>query len=171
MFLCAFVLPVIGMVAGWIGSGFKTGAIVGLATFAFFFVLGGLFAALTEKPSWFAVSLPFISGVLYSAISPFPLPFDDIVVASAGAITSAALYLKHYENAPKWIVIPLVVSALYTLVGEFVPSPVDEFLVGIIALGTTAVAAQVSQTKGAPAGQLPATETPERDEDKMPETP
>ena len=157
-FLFAFMLPMISLVAGWIGWDFKTGALAALLTFVLFFILGGIFAALTEEPSLLEISLPFIAGTMYSVVGFLPLPFDDMVVACAGAILSSALFLRSYADAPKWIVVPLIVSALYTLVGEFIPGPVDEILVSIIALGTTATAAKMKEVEGPRLKELPSSE-------------
>lgn len=138
-FMFAFTLPLVGLIAGWIGWGLKIGVVAAFGTFALFFILGGIMAIFIRKPSWFIASLPLIIGMWYSAFNVIPLPFDDVLVACAGAILSFALYLKRY-NAPKWIVIPLLASGLYTLVGEFIPTPIDEFLVAIIGIGTATAA-------------------------------
>ena len=158
-FLFALMLPLVSLFAGWIGWDLKTGVLAGLITFALFFILGGIFATLTEEPSLLEVSLPFIAGVLYSVVNFLPLPFDDVIVACAGAILSSALFLRSYTNAPNWVVIPLIVSALYTLVGEFIPGPVDEILVGIISLGTTAIVAKRKELEGSKLKELSSPET------------
>lgn len=157
-FSFAFILPFVGLIIGWVGWEWKTGIIVALATFALFFVLGGIFAVFIRVPSWIQILSPFIVGITYSVLNPIPLPFDDTVVASVGAILSYTLALKRYTDAPKWIIVPLLTSALYTIVGDFIPGPVDELLVGIIATATATIATAMSRSLPAPPSGLPSGE-------------
>jgi len=139
-YLFASVMPIISFAIGWIGWDIRVGAIVALTTFAIFFILGGIFTSLIKDLSWLSVSLPFVLGILYTILpNLIPLPFDDAIVASAGAIMSFALALKKDDNVPKWIIFPLLLSGLYTLVGEFIPGPVDELFVFAIASGISVV--------------------------------
>lgn len=151
-FLFALVLPIVSLAIGWIGWDIRVGAIAGFVTFAIFFVLGGVFTSLIEDLSWLSVCLPFTLGVFYAIIPDFiPLPFDDAIAVSAGAIITFALALKKDDNVPKWIIFPLLLSGLYTLVGGIIPGPVDELLVsGImtgVAIGGTYKKLQTSQVQ------------------------
>ena len=139
-FLLSFIFPIISLIVGWVGWGWKTGVISGLITFGLFFLLGSIFAAWTQTPSWFTIMLPTIIGLIYGILPNFiPLPFDDALVAAAGAIISFALAIKNYTDMPKWILAPLLGAALYTVVGSLIPGPVDELIVGIISIGAVAI--------------------------------
>jgi len=84
--------------------------------------------------------LPTIVGLIYGILPNFiPLPFDDAIVAAAGAIISFALAIKNYTDMPKWILAPLLGAALYTVVGSLIPGPVDELIVSIISIGAVAI--------------------------------
>jgi hypothetical protein len=101
-----------------------------------FFLLGALSTIWIKEPSWLTIMLPTIIGLAYALVPNFvPFPFDDALVATAGAIISFALAIRRYADMPKWILVPLLGAALYTLVGEFIPGPVDDLLVGIITTG------------------------------------
>jgi hypothetical protein len=52
--------------------------------------------------------------------------------------------LRRYTAAPRWIVAPPLAAALYTLVGEMVPGPVDELAVSALAAIVSSVAAGVA---------------------------
>lgn len=136
-YLLAFVLPAVGLVAGWVGWDFKSGVLASVLTFGAFFTLGSIFTIWIKTPSWFMIMLPAIIGLLYSLFNFLPLPFDDVLVASAGAIISAALAWIKFADMPKWALLPLFGAALYTLVGEFIPTPVDDLLVDVMAIGIT----------------------------------
>ena len=136
-FASMFILPLVGLIIGWIGWDFRTGAIVALITFAVFFLLAGILLSTVKELSWIAVSLPCLFGFIYSIVPDFlPGPVDDTIVFAAGALLTFALWLRKQPEAPKWIVFPLLASSLYTLVGSFIPGPVDELLVTAIGTGT-----------------------------------
>jgi hypothetical protein len=156
-FALALILPLIGGAIGWAGWEFKVGVIVAAGIFALCFVLGVLFALLVREPHWFEILMPFVSGMLYSALNLIPLPFDDVLVAIAGAVTSYTMALKRYTDAPKWIAAPPLAAAVYTLFGEFIPGPVDELVVSALATIISSVGAAAS-TRRARAGGPPALE-------------
>jgi hypothetical protein len=156
-FALALILPLIGGAIGWAGWEFKVGVIAATILFAVCFVLGVLFALLVKEPHWFEILTPFVSGILYSVLNFVPLPFDDILVAIAGAVTSYVMALKRYTEAPKWIVAPPLAAAVYTLFGEFIPGPVDELVVSFLAATISSIGAAAS-TRRAGAGEPPALE-------------
>ena len=136
LYLSMFVLPVVSLAVGWIGWDFRTGAIAALVTFAVCFLLAGLILATVKELSWIAVSLPFSLGFVYAVLPDFIIgPFDDAAVMTAGALMTFGLWVRKQPDTPKWIVFPLLVSGLYTLVGSFIPGPVDELLVTAISSG------------------------------------
>jgi len=138
-FALSFFFPVISLIAGWIGWGWRVGVISGLVTFALFFLLGLIFAASTQAPSWFTIMLPTIVGLGYGLFNFIPLAFDDALVATAGVIISFALAIRQYTDMPKWILVPLLAGAVYTVVGKLIPGPVDELIVGFISIGVPAL--------------------------------
>ena len=156
-FALALILPLIGGAIGWAGWEFKVGVIVAAIVFSVCFVLGVLFALLVQEPAWFEILTPFVSGILYSVLNLVPLPFDDVLVAIAGAVTSYTMALKRYTEAPKWIVAPPLAAAVYTLFGEFIPGPVDELAVSFVAAIISSVGAAAS-TRRAGNGEPPALE-------------
>ena len=135
-YLSMFVLPVVSLAIGWIGWDFRTGAIAALVTFAACFLLAGLVLATVKELSWITISLPFSFGFIYTILPDFIVgPFDDAAVMTAGALMTFGLWIRKQPDTPKWIVFPLLVSGLYTLVGGFIPGPVDELLVTAINTG------------------------------------
>ncbi|MHB8088418.1 MAG: hypothetical protein ACYDH2_09260 [Anaerolineaceae bacterium] len=139
-FILSFTFPIISLIVGWLGRGWKVGVISGLITFGLFFLLGLIFSIWVQTPTWFTIMLPTIVGLVYGILPNFiPLPFDDAIVAVAGAIISFALALKNYTDMPKWILAPLLGAALYTLIGSLIPGPVDELIVSIISIGVAAI--------------------------------
>ena len=136
LYASMFVLPGVGLAIGWVGWDFRTGVLAALIIFALCFVLAGLLLATVQDLSWIAVALPFSLGVVYGLLPNFVGPFDNAVVISAGALTTFGLWIRKQPDTPKWIVIPLLVSGVYTLVGTAIPGPVDELLVAAISTGT-----------------------------------
>ena len=133
-FSSTLILPLVALAAGWIAVDFQTGATVALITFAFFFLLSGIFLSLVRFPSWFTVSLPFLFGFLYAIIPDFvPGPFDDAAAVVAGAVLSFVLWLKKQPDVPKWVILPLASVGVYVLVGGLIPGPIDELLVAAVA--------------------------------------
>lgn len=137
LYLSMFVLPGVFLAIGWIGWGFRVGAIAALAIFAVCFVLAGLVLTTVRNLSWIAVAMPFSLGVIYAAMPHFTIAqLDDAVVLAAGALLTFGLWVRKQPDTPKWIVFPLLVCGVYTLVGTAIPGPVDELLVGTISVGT-----------------------------------
>lgn len=133
LYVSMFILSVVSLAIGWIGWDFRTGAIAALATFAVCFLLAGLLLATVKDMSWFAVGLPISLGIVYTVLPDFIVgPFDDAAMMTAGALMTFGLWIRKQPDTPKWIVFPLLLSGLYTLVGGFIPGPVDELLVTAI---------------------------------------
>ncbi len=103
-----------------------------------FFLIGGIFIVFVKSPSWVVVLAPFTMGMLYSIVNFIPLPFDDVLVAVAGAMISFIIAITKYSDVSKTIIFPMGAAALYTVIGDFIPTPVDDLLVTIIGTGTTA---------------------------------
>jgi len=142
LYASMFVLPVVSLAIGWIVWDLRVGAVAALVTFTTCFLLAGVLLATVEDISWFAVSLPFALGVIYAVSPDFILgSFDDAAVISAGALMTFALWVRKQPDTPKWVVFPLLVSGLYTLVGDAIPGRVDELLVAIISAGGSGYAA------------------------------
>lgn len=136
LYASMFVLPVVSLAIGWIAWDLRAGALAALITFAACFVLAGVFLATVKDLSWFAVGLPFTFGVIYAVSPDFTLgSLDDAVAMSAGALMTFGLWVRKQPDTPKWIVFPLMVSGLYTLIGDAIPTRVDELLVAIISAG------------------------------------
>lgn len=136
LFASMFMLPIVGLAIGWVGWDFRTGAIIALVTFGMCFLLAGILLAAVKELSWAAVSLPFVFGFIYTILPDFIVgPFDDAMVFTAGALVTFGLWVRKQPDTPKWIVFPLLVAGLYTLVGGFIPWPVDELLVTAISGG------------------------------------
>ncbi|MDO8847706.1 MAG: hypothetical protein Q7W51_04895 [Coriobacteriia bacterium] len=138
LYASMFVLPGASLAIGWIGWGFRTGVVAALITFVICFLLAGVLLATVKDLSWIAVGLPFALGMTYAALPNFiPTPFDNTAMATAGALMTFGLWVRKQPDTPKWIVFPLLVSALYTLVGGFIAGPVDELIVGAISFYTS----------------------------------
>ena len=78
--------------------------------------------------SWTTVYFPYIIGAVYGFMpDAIPLSVDDAAATSAGAIFSFVLAIKNDSTTPRWIIIPLLVAGIYTLLGGFIPGYLDEF--------------------------------------------
>lgn len=143
-FVFAIILPVFGLIIGWMAWGFQAGVITAVATFVLFLVVGGVSLAMIKDLSWFMVAMPFLAGVAYVV---FPdllplLPFDDAAAMVAGSLGTLALAIRKDPNAPRGMVVPLLAGAIYTLFGALIPGPVDELLVLLITGGASALTVQ-----------------------------
>jgi len=106
-----------------------------MGTFVIFFGMGGVLLLSVNDLSWITVSLPFLFSTLYSLIPDFiPVSIDDAAAMTAGAIFSAILAIRKNPGTPRWIILPMLGAAGYTLLGGVLPGPVDELLVDILAL-------------------------------------
>lgn len=156
-FAAALILPLLGLGAGLVTWNWETASLdwnrgynlwvglgVALATFAFCFTLGIVLALRVRKPVWPEILLPFVSSMGYSVLNIIPLPIDDAVVSIVGALASYGMAAKRYEGLSKWTLAPPVTAALYTVVGEFVPGPLDELAVGAVAALASSIIAGVT---------------------------
>jgi len=86
--VAAVVLGVAALVAGSIGMDLRRGAIVGVATFVFFFTIAAyLFLKINN---W--GMLPVIAGMVYTILPDVILgPEDDLLAVLLGAVISAVL--------------------------------------------------------------------------------
>ena len=155
-FILSLILPLISLLAGglqwdWDQSTFvlkewdwRVSILAAAITFVLCFALGIVFALRVQKPTWLDILMPFVSGIVYSVSNVIPLPFDDALVVGTGAITSYVMALRRYTAAPRWIIAPPLAAAVYTLLGDFVPGPVDELAVSALAAIVSSVVAGVS---------------------------
>jgi hypothetical protein len=156
-FALALILPLFSLATGWLAWDgrrlsidwpewnwrtlafegtrwdWRIGVSAAAFTFAVCFVLGLWLALRVDAPNWAEILLPFATGIGYSVLNVIPLPFDDFLVTAAGAVASYTMALKRYTDAPRWIIAPPLVAAAYTLLGEFIPGPVDELAVSMVA--------------------------------------
>lgn len=117
-YISMFVFPVVGFLIGWIGWDIRAGILTASILFAVFFLLGGILLAVVGDLSWVSVSLPLVGATIYSILPNFLLSqIDDTVVMAAGAMLTFVLWLRKQPETPKWIIFPLLVASLYTLVG------------------------------------------------------
>jgi len=182
-FVAALVLPLLGLGAGLITWDWKTaslgwsrqynlwvGIAAALAAFVLCFTAGILLALRVDRPIWPEILLPFVASIGYSVLNIIPLPIDDAVVSIGGALVSYGMATKRYERMSKWALAPTVAAAIYTLLGEFVPGPVDELAVGAVAAIASSIIAGTSSKRAAQkAAAAAATEPPSSLAAKAPE--
>ncbi|MBC8333043.1 MAG: hypothetical protein H8E28_13770 [Anaerolineae bacterium] len=133
-FIAALTFPLVGLAYGWWRWDAQAGFLLLIGIFAAFFSIGILSLWTVRDLSWLTTSLPFLFGSLYTIIPDMPLQVDDAAATAAGALFSYALALRKNAETPKWILVPLLLAALYTLFGGPIPGPVDEIGVDMIAL-------------------------------------
>jgi hypothetical protein len=161
-FAAALILPLLSLGAGLITWDWETASFgwsqrynlwVGIATaiaaFALCFTAGILLALRVDRPIWPEILLPFVASMGYSVLNIIPLPIDDAVVSIGGALVSYGMATKRYERMSKWALAPTVAAAIYTLLGEFVPGPVDELTVGAVAAIASSIIAGTSSKRAA----------------------
>jgi hypothetical protein len=159
-FAAALILPLLSLGAGLVTWDWEraslgwsehynlwVGVAAAIGVFACCFALGIVLALRVKAPIWPEILLPFASGIGYSVLNIIPLPIDDAVVSIGGALVSYGMAAKRYEGLTKWAMAPTVTAAIYTLVGEFVPGPVDELAVGAAAAIVSSIIAGVSSRR------------------------
>jgi len=134
-FIAAIVLPLIGLGIGWVNWDVETGLVLMGVTFMAFFILGGVTLYRLEDLNWLTVSLPYLFGLGYT-LSPdlIPLGGDDAAVTAVGSVMAYLLALRKDPRTPKWIIVPLLLAAGYTLIGGPIPGGVDELIVNVLAV-------------------------------------
>ena len=161
-FAAALVLPLLGLGAGLITWDWETASFgwsqrynlwvgigAAIAAFALCFTAGILLALRVDRPIWPEILLPFVASIGYSVLNIIPLPIDDAVVSIGGALVSYVMATKRYERMSKWALAPTVTAAIYTLLGEFVPGPMDELAVGAVAAIASSIIAGASSKRAA----------------------
>lgn len=133
-FLAALSFPLIGFAYGYWRWDLQTGFWILLGIFVVLFTLGVFTIWQVRDLSWLTASLPFVVGGLYTLIPDLPFQVDDAAVTAAGALFSYALALRKNIETPKWVLIPLLLAAVYTLFGGPIPGPIDEIGVDAAAL-------------------------------------
>ena len=136
LFLAALILPLVGLGVGWYNWDMETGIYIMAGTFFALFVLGGIILFRVRDLNWLTVSLPYLFGLGYT-LSPdlIPLGGDDAAVSAVGSVMAYFLALRKDSRTPKWIIIPLLLAAVYTLIGGPIPGGLDEIIANLIAIG------------------------------------
>lgn len=130
-------VPLFAFAITWLMWDVRTAGIVGLSVFALLFSLAILNFAFVRRMPWLGVSAPFLLGLLYTVMPDFiPFQLDDAAVVAAGSIFSYYLAARRMKGIPTWVLFSLLGAAVYTLIGQIIPGPVDELFVGLIALGS-----------------------------------
>jgi len=134
-FVAAIVLPLIGLGIGWVNWDVETGLVLMGVIFMAFFILGGVTLYRLENLNWLTVSLPYLFGLGYT-LSPdlIPLGGDDAAVTAVGSVMAYLLALRKDPRTPKWIIVPLLLAAGYTLIGGPIPGGIDELIVNVLAV-------------------------------------
>ncbi len=135
LFISALILPFIGLGVGWYNWDVETGLVIMVVIFFALFILGGVVLFRVRDLSWLTVSLPYLFGMGYT-LSPdlIPLGGDDAAVTAVGAVMAYFLALRKDPRTPKWIIIPLLLAAAYTLIGGPIPGGIDEIIVNLLAV-------------------------------------
>ena len=134
-FISGLVLPLVGLGVGWYNWDVETGLVIMTVLFFAFFILGSIVLWRVKAQSWLTVSLPYLFGMGYT-LSPdlIPLGADDAVVTAAGSVMAYALAIRKDPRTPRWIIIPLLLGAVYMFFGGPIPGGVDELIVNILAI-------------------------------------
>jgi hypothetical protein len=161
-FAAALILPLLSLGAGLITWDWESaslgwsqeynlwvGVSAAIIAFAACFTLGIVLALRVDRPVWPEILLPFATSIGYSVLNIIPLPIDDVVVSIGGALASYGMAAKRYAQMSKWALAPTMAAALYTVLGEFVPGPVDEVVVGAVAALASSVIVGVSSRRAA----------------------
>ena len=135
LFIAALVLPLIGLGFGWYNWDFEIGFYMMAGTFFVLFILGGVVLFRVGDLNWLTVSLPYLFGMGYT-LSPdlIPLGGDDAIVTAVGSVMAYFLAIRKDPRTPKWIIIPLLVAAGYTLIGGPIFGGIDEVVVNLLAV-------------------------------------
>lgn len=135
LFVAALVLPLIGLGVGWYNWDIEIGIYIMAGTFFVLFILGGVVLFRVRDLNWLTVSLPYLFGIGYT-LSPdlIPLGGDDAAVTAVGSVMAYFLALRKDSRTPKWIIIPLLLAAAYTLIGGPIFGGIDEIVVNLLAV-------------------------------------
>ena len=150
-FIGALILPFAGLIIGWWKWNPQTGIFIMAGMFLAMFVIGGMLLTRVKDISWLTVSLPYVFGALYGFLPDFiPFSVDDAAATTAGAIFSFVLALRKNPDTPKWVFLPLVAAGIYAFWGGYIPGPVDESLVDVLAI----IIAGIGASQGRDTGEI-----------------
>ena len=136
LYVLTGIMPLLAFFFGWIGWDLKIGIMAAIGTFMLFFIIGTMVMCTVKDPGWLLASLPFAMSLLYLLLPDFIIGgFDDTAVLFFGLFGSMTLFYRKLGVIPWEAILPFSVVAIYPLVGQFMPGPVDEFLVTIIGSG------------------------------------
>ncbi|MBC8496657.1 MAG: hypothetical protein ISS57_00935 [Anaerolineales bacterium] len=134
IFFLSLTMPMTGLIYGMGRWDALTILLVMGGIFVVLFAGGTLILLTVENFTWMTASLPFLFSGLYTVLPDVPGSIDDAAVTSAGALITYFFALRRNASTPKWIIIPLLLAAVYTLLGGTIPGPIDEVAVDVIAL-------------------------------------
>lgn len=126
----AMVIPFVGLFVGWYKWDAQTGILIMVVSAVVLFLVGVLLLLTVRKHNWFSITLPFLMTSLYTVL-PDVLPFhiDDTLVSGFGAVIAYILLLRKDRDAPRWLIVPLVIAVAYAFIGGLIPGPIDDLLV------------------------------------------
>jgi len=135
LFVAALILPLVGLGVGLYHWDVEIGIYIMVGTFLVLFILGGAILFRVRNLNWLTVSLPYLFGIGYT-LSPDLLPFggDDAAVTVLGSVMAYFLALRKDPRTPKWIIIPLLIGAIYVFFGGPIPGGLDELVVNFLAI-------------------------------------
>ncbi len=137
--LIAFVIPIIGFFIGWYKWDPWSGLLIMIISAVVLIMIGAVLLFTIRKQNWFSITLPFIFSSLYTILPDFlQFRLDDTLVNSLGAVITYGLLLRRDRNAPKWLLVPLIVGVIYSFVGVLIPGPFDELIVELVSLAVYA---------------------------------
>lgn len=146
-FIAALSFPWVGFAYGYWRWDLQTGFLLMVGVFAALFAVGALLLWRVRDLSWLTASLPFVFGSLYTLTPDIPFQIDDAAATAAGALFSYALTLRKNAQTPKWIIVPLLLAAVYTLFGGPIPGPFDEVAVDAVALLISWLGARAAESE------------------------
>jgi hypothetical protein len=148
-FTLSLTLPVLVLIYGFNRWDAMT-ILVGMgAAFGLLFGVGVLFLLQVQDFTWFTASLPFLFSGFFTVLPDLPGSIDDTAVTTTGALITYFLTLRKKENAPKWILLPLLGAAAYTFFGGTFPGPFDEVFVDILALLVAGAGVRTAEKRNA----------------------
>ena len=133
-YFLSLTMPVTGLIYGAGRWDALTIILVMGAIFLVLFLGGTLVLRSVKDFTWMTASLPFLFSGFYTILPDMPGSIDDAAVTTAGALITYFFALRRNASTPKWIIVPLLVAAIYTLLGGTIPGPIDEVAVDVIAL-------------------------------------
>jgi hypothetical protein len=133
--IAAILIPLTGFGVGWYTWDATTGLYLAAGLFLGFVALGIFLLFQVEAQTWFTVLLPYFFGIIYT-ISPdlIPFGFDDAAVTATGSVLTYTLALRKDSRTPRWTILPLLLAAVYTAFGGFIPGGLDEIIANGIAM-------------------------------------